>query len=64
MSRPLGHLNNITVLSVIVERIFNIIFFITISHNGNFCNGLPRYIADVALVTNERFIKTKNKHCM
>ena len=35
MSRPLGHLNNITIISDIVNRIFSIIFFIPISLNGN-----------------------------
>ena len=36
MSRPLGHLNNISIIIDIVKRIFNILFFITVSHNCNF----------------------------
>ena len=36
MSRPLGHINIIAVFSDSGKRTFNIIFFITISHNGNF----------------------------
>ena len=37
MSRPFGHPNNITILSDIVKRIFNVVFLMTI-----LCNGLPR----------------------
>ena len=53
MSRPLGHLRNITVSSDIDIRIFNVMFFIAIDLLMAFsCNGLLRYNTAVILSFN------------
>ena len=36
MSRPLGHLYNITIITDIGKRIFSMILFISILHYGHF----------------------------